>query len=141
SYAAFNLPAGSVGTRQLRNRAVTGRKLAKGAVTAASLNSASIAGHIALWAQVQAGGHVASSSPHATVVPFAISGIERVTWKRAVSERCMALADPANLGPMSATANASALVSHAGRTQVSISMFDGSGALTPEPVDVVVICP
>ena len=33
SYAALSLPAGSVGTRQLRSGAVTGTKLAKGAVT------------------------------------------------------------------------------------------------------------
>ena len=141
SYAALNLPAGSVGTRQLRNGAVTSTKLAKGAVTAANLNSNTLAGHIALWAQIRADGHVVSSSPRATVVPFAISGIRRVTWKRVVSPRCMALADPANLGPMSATANASALASHAGRTQVTISMFDGNGTLAPEPVNVVVICP
>jgi hypothetical protein len=141
SYAALNLPAGSVGTRQLRNGAVTANKIARGAVTAASLNSNSLAGHIALWAQIQANGHVDSSSPQATVVPFAVSGIERVTWHRAVSPRCIAMADPANLGPTSATANASALASHAGRTQVTISMFDGNGALAPEPVNVVVICP
>ena len=79
SYAALNLPAGSVGTRQLRNGAVTSTKLAKGAVTAANLNSNTLAGHIALWAQIRADGHVVSSSPRATVVPFAISGIRRVT--------------------------------------------------------------
>ena len=58
SYAALSLPAGSVGTQQLRNGAVTSRKLAKHAVTAGNLNPKSIAGHIADWAQIRADGHV-----------------------------------------------------------------------------------
>ena len=37
SYAAFKLPRNSVGTRQLKNGAVTGAKIRKGAVTAASI--------------------------------------------------------------------------------------------------------
>lgn len=141
SYAAVNLPAGSVGTRQLRNGAVIGAKLARGAVTARSLNSKTLAGHIALWAQIQTDGHVASSSPKAKVVPFAVSGIERVVWKRSISRRCMALAAPATLGPTAATVNAWALASHTGRTQVTISTFSGNGTLTPEPVNVIVVCP
>ena len=55
SYAAVSLPAGSVGTPQLRNGAVTGRKLANHAVTAASLDPKSIAGHIVAWAQIHFG--------------------------------------------------------------------------------------
>ena len=68
SYAAIAIPAGSVGTRQLRNGAVTGGKLAKKAVSAADLNPSSIAGHVADWAQVRADGHVTTSSPKASVV-------------------------------------------------------------------------
>ncbi|MGH3263853.1 MAG: hypothetical protein ACRDNS_17890 [Trebonia sp.] len=143
SYAAVNLPAGSVGTTQLRNGSVTGAKLARGAVSAASLNSKTLAGHIALWAQIQTDGHVASSSPRATVVSYAVSGTERVTWPRRVSYRCIALANPTNVGPLtsSATANATGPTLHRHSTAFVISTFSRGGTLTPEPVNVIVVCP
>jgi hypothetical protein len=143
SYAAINLPAGSVGNKQLRNGSVTAAKLAKGAVNASSLNSKTIAGHIAMWAQIGAGGQVISSSPRATVAPFAFAGIERVSWKRTVSRRCAAIANVTNVLPipLAASANATTPVSHAGVTESVISTFDGSGTTTPENVIVVVICP
>ena len=40
SYAAFSLPAGSVGTKQLRNGAVTSRKIANGSITPVKLERA-----------------------------------------------------------------------------------------------------
>jgi hypothetical protein len=39
SYAALTLPKNSVGTKQLKNRAVTNSKIAKGAVNAAKINT------------------------------------------------------------------------------------------------------
>ena len=81
SYAAVNLPAGSVGNKQLRNGSVTASKLATGAVTPPKLSSAT-AGHIAMWAQVRADGSVVSSSPRAKVVAYAIPGRYQVTWPR-----------------------------------------------------------
>jgi len=143
SYAATQLPAGSVGTNQLRNGAVTGAKLANGAVTPISLNSQTIAGHIALWAEIRADGEVVSSSPKAAVVRYAVAGTERLTWKRRVSQRCIALANPVNVGPLtsSATANTTGPDLSGGNTSFVISTFSGDGTLTPENVNVIVVCP
>jgi hypothetical protein len=44
SYAAFVLPANSVGTKQLKKRAVTSKKLATGAVTGAKVKNDSLTG-------------------------------------------------------------------------------------------------
>jgi hypothetical protein len=131
-YAAVSLPAGSVGSKQLRN----------GAVTPAKLDGKNISGSIAMWAQIRAGGQLTASSPKATVTPFGVPGLERVTWKRSVSSRCFATANVTNVAPI--TAQASASVSgpykHNGTTGFVISTFNATTP-TPEPVNVVVICP
>jgi hypothetical protein len=133
SYAAINLPANSVGTKQIRN----------GSVTANKLDPNSIAGHIAFWAQIRADGHVISSSPHATVVPFAVSGLERVSWHQAVSPRCVALADPTNVAPITATAAAYASGPFGGGRDAYfvVSMSDGRGNNVSQNVNIVVVCP
>ena len=64
SYAAATLRAGSVGTRQLRNHSVSPIKLQKG----------SIAGYVRDWAQIDEGGHVIASRPHAHIVDWASTG-------------------------------------------------------------------
>jgi hypothetical protein len=42
SYAAFRLPTNSVGTKQVKNAAVTGPKIARGAITRSKLNLATL---------------------------------------------------------------------------------------------------
>jgi hypothetical protein len=44
AYAAINLPKNSVGTKQLKNRAVTGAKIKQGAVTSARLAGGAVTG-------------------------------------------------------------------------------------------------
>jgi hypothetical protein len=143
SFAAVNLPTGSVGSKQLRNGSVTAPKLAKGAVMPANLNATAIAAHIAMWAKISSDGRIVSASPKAAVTPFATPGVERVTWQRAVSSRCLALANAANVAPLTTvgSANVSGPVRHRRSTDYVISTFNGSGSLTPENVDIVVMCP
>ena len=46
SYAAFSLPANSVGTKQVRNGAITTTKIANGSITASKLDSRSLGGSV-----------------------------------------------------------------------------------------------
>ena len=144
SYAALTIAPGSVGTRQLRNGAVTSSKLAKHAVTAASLDPASIAGHIADWAQIRADGHVTTSSPKATVTSSdPTRGLYQVSWHRSIPARCVAVANPVNVAPLTAQATADTF-GPSGQGQSShivVSTFDSGGNNVPENVNVVVICP
>jgi hypothetical protein len=144
SYAAFSLPVGSVGTRQLRNGAVTSRKLSKGAVTAASLDPKSIAGDIADWAQIRADGHVMASSPRASsTTSNPTQGLYQVYWHRSIAQNCIAIANPVNVGPVNASASATAAGPFGrGRdAHILVSTFDASGNNVPENVNVLIICP
>ena len=53
SYAAVNLPAGSVGNRQLKNHSISPIKFERG----------SIAGYVRDWAQIDAAGQIIASRP------------------------------------------------------------------------------
>ena len=144
SYAAFSLPAGSVGTRQLRNGAVTRSKLAKRSVTAASLDPKSIAGHIADWAEIRSDGHVVSSAPRATVAVTAPGrGLYRVSWNQSIAANCMAMANPSNVPAVvgSATATTFGPSGHGRGTNLLVQTFDSSGNNVPENVNVIVVCP
>lgn len=140
SYAALSLPANSVGTRQLRNGAVTGRKLARDAVGAANLDPKSIAGHIADWAQISTDGKVTSSSPRATaVVTNPGRGVYRVSWGRSIPRNCIALANPANVVPTLGPPTADTFGPDG--KSLLVETYDASGNNVPETVNVIVLCP
>ena len=69
-WAATSLPAGSVGTKQLRNGAVTNKKIANGSITPTKFNGKQISGSIAMWARISATGTVIASKPRAQVVSW-----------------------------------------------------------------------
>ena len=91
SYAAFSLPAGSVGARELKN----------GAITAAKLNPTSVAASVRAWANLSwAGGwrvQASSSDIHVTTVALG----EDVSWRHTrFASNCMASVTPQrNFGP------------------------------------------
>ncbi len=92
-YAAISLPANSVGTRQLRNRAVTAKKVANGSITSAKLNSSDINGSIRLWARISPTGTVLASKPRAETVGWSVLGHGgRISWGRAIPNGCFSLA-------------------------------------------------
>ena len=92
-YAAVNLPAGSVGTRQLRNGAVTSSKLANGSVGAVKLASGSVSGWIRMWARIDANGNVIASKPRAHTVGWnPVEHAGTIVWNQAIPPGCFSLA-------------------------------------------------
>jgi hypothetical protein len=84
SYAAANLPAGSVGNAQLKNHSVSAIKL----------DPRSIGAYVRAWAVIENGNHVVASRPRARVVSWDPSfGSGVVSWGRAISKGCFPLAD------------------------------------------------
>lgn len=140
SYAAFRLPANSVGTRQLRTSAVTSKKLANGSITPSKLSS-QISGTVRLWARLSASGTVVASKPRAHVVgwsPVFHSG--RVSWGRAIPRDCFSLATVDGL-MSEGFASVATLNQPPPPSVVVVSTFDTTGRPAAEPVNVAVICP
>ena len=91
SYAAFRLPGGSVGTRELKN----------GAVTAAKLDPTSVAASVRAWANLtwSGGWRVKASTSDIHVATAAVG--ELVSWRHTrFAGNCMASVTPQrNFGP------------------------------------------
>src|SRR5436305_2880600 len=90
SYAAINLPAGSVGPRQLKNGAVTTSKLANGSVTPKKLDGRQIGGSIIHWASIRRDGKAVGGSRG--VDASSGGGLFRVSWGARFWSRCAVLA-------------------------------------------------
>lgn len=129
SYAALSLPAGSVGTKQLRNHSITPIKLDPG----------SIGGYVRFWARVSAGGRLIASSPRAKVLvwyqpPSSFSG-GQLRWSARAPTNCFAIATVESF-PSTGSASAVTVTGRKGfGTQVRI------GLSSQLPVNVAVICP
>ena len=129
SYAALSLPAGSVGTRQLRNHSVTPIKLDRN----------NIGGYVRYWARVSASGRLIASNPRAKVLvwykpPSPYAG-GQLRWPAGVSPDCFSIATVESF-PSSGSASAVTVIGRKGfGTQVRI------GLSSQLPVNVAVICP
>jgi hypothetical protein len=138
SYAAIRLPAGSVGTKQLRKGAVTNRKLATGSVGAAKLDRKTVGGYVRGYAQISALGQILESRPAAKVVVWhtdAVGPGGTIRWSQGMSSSCFAMATAVFRGGTSPSASAQ-LQTRKGAAVAYI------GLSAPEvPVNVAVICP
>jgi hypothetical protein len=142
SYAVVSLPAGSVGTRQLRNEAVTTKKLANGSITQAKLDPGAIGGTIRHWARVDADGTIVSSSGHAQNNGIARDGNYVISWSDSFSNRCIAVATSRATGsilsPPSGYANTNLVGKHP--TAVVVNTYNARGQPSPAAFSLAVIC-
>jgi hypothetical protein len=142
SYAAFSLPAGSVGTRELRNGAVTNTKVANGSITPAKLDSRAIGGSVRHWAHVSQTGQVLGGSKGTRV--SAGGPIFGVSWGDRFSSRCAALITPAGNAGSAPIADTTGVVvvepgaAH-GSTVVNVTTYVG-GTAASAPFYIAVVC-
>lgn len=142
-YAVTNLPADSVGARQLKNGAVTSKKLANGSVTARKLDPRAIGGSIVHWASVREDGRLVGGSRGATA--SAGSGrLFRVSWGVRFSSRCGVLtSSPGVAGhvPIADSIGTQIVQPATTRGATSVWVFPYSaGSAVAAPFDVAVVC-
>lgn len=131
SYAAVSLPAGSVGTRQIRN----------GAVTPVKLDGRAIGGSVRDWAYVSEGGQVLGGSrgAHASVGGNQYT----VTWGTRFTRRCAALVTPAAVPGIAPVADATGVgINNTGpnsKTSVLVWTYN-NGNPTAAPFYIAIIC-
>jgi hypothetical protein len=129
SYAAIAIPAGSVGTRQLKNHSISPIKLDRN----------SIGGYVRYWARVSADGKLIASRPRAQVLvwykpPSLVAG-GQLRWRDPVPASCFSMATVERF-PGAAYASAVTVTgSRTFGTRVRI------GLSSPNAVNVAVVCP
>src|SRR6202042_3783174 len=126
-WAATSLPAGSVGTKQLRNGAVTSKKVAKGSITPAKFNRSMIGGSVRYWARISANGKIIASQPKARIVqwftdPTGPFGGGVVRWGKPIARDCFSLATAESF-PRSVSVSAQTVAGNGGlSTQVRLAL-------------------
>jgi hypothetical protein len=128
SYAAANLPSNSVGTRQIRNHAITPVKLDPGKIGAS----------VRAWAVIQDGTKVISASPRARITswdPTFAAGV--VSWSPGVPASCFALATGS-----AELVQAALLPATHGSGEVHFDLSNSAGQPHAGPLTVIaVLCP
>jgi hypothetical protein len=135
SYAALNLPAGSVGTPQLKNRSVTASKL----------NPSSVAASVRAWAALTWDGvwRVRASSSDIRVKTTALG--ETVSWPHTrFPSNCMASVTPTRnfLPPPGGALHAYVNASFSPRSgSLDIEGVGPNGAPQAQSANVLIMCP
>jgi hypothetical protein len=135
SYAAINLPAGSVGNRQLKNHSITPVKLDRRYIN----------GTVRAWAEVNANGKVASSSSKVTVklgIGAQGPGFYLVSWSGVTpptNRGCFSLAGINGLGG-AGSIQTSLGGTNARNRSVFVHTYGAQGQFLAQPFYVAVIC-
>ncbi|MGZ4221933.1 MAG: hypothetical protein ACXVH3_12280 [Solirubrobacteraceae bacterium] len=130
SYAALKLPANSVGTRQIKNHAITPIKLDPSKTGAV----------VRFWAVVDfipgTGEQLSSARPHARLTWNASADTGSVTWHQPIASNCF----------VNATSGSGLITAFVGplrtsRAFVQFSLFSPTGQPSPGLAYITVLCP
>ena len=122
SYAAINLPAGSVGARQIKNNSITPAKF----------NPSQISASVRYWAVVNGNGRVLASHPKPRTFGFVNGdGVGVLNWGR-ITQQCFPVA--------TVNDNLAGFASAYLAGEVQVQTFDASGNPAPRTVDVALLC-
>jgi hypothetical protein len=141
-YAAVELGPNSVGTRQLRNGAVTSNKIANSSITPSKFKQGFIGGAIRHWAYVSEAGRALSGS-HGVHVTGG-GPVYHVSWGDQFSSKCAAIVTSAGSAGAAPIADSTGVAvtqpgTRKGSTVVYVWTYSG-GTLTPAPFYLAVIC-
>jgi hypothetical protein len=125
SYAAINLPPGSVGERQIKNHVIDPIKL----------DPRYIGGSVRAWVEVGASGNIVSSSGPVRVEHPPTSSDYLFTWHAKLPRSCIVIASVNN-----EFADGFADASLLGDRGAQVTAFNPSGQRVPARVAVAVIC-
>jgi hypothetical protein len=122
SYAAIRLPAGSVGTRQIKNHSITPVKF----------NASDIKASVRYWAVINGNGRVLEgSNPRPKTFGFGDSGSGVVNWGP-IHHRCFPIATVDEIEP--------GFVSTYLAGEVQVETFDQSGQSAPRTISLALAC-
>jgi hypothetical protein len=124
SYAAINLPAGSVGARQIKNRSIGPIKF----------DPTKIGASVRYWAVVNGNGRVLASHPKPRTSGFGGSGTGVVSWGRPTQANCFPLATVNDELPGFVSVSIVGI-------SVDVRTYDMTGSPAPRTVDLAVLCP
>jgi hypothetical protein len=129
SYAAFSLPANTVGTRQLKNHSITPIKFDSGRIGA----------YVRAWAVIQGGNQVVAAKPRARVLswdPSFAAGV--VSWGSSITRACFPLTSAGR-----DFIQAAVLPVQGRSAEVHYQVYSSSGQFDPTAVTtfIAVLCP
>lgn len=142
SYAAFRIPAHSVGQLQLKHGAVGERQLKNHQIDPVKWDQTYVTAFIRRYASVDAAGHLVTGSPFSqTATVGSQPGSYDVTWGDAFNGKCIAQATVQSTSTNAGFADTSIVQNPGNATVVNVTTYDTSGKPAAEPFSLAVMCP